>query len=179
MQYFSIRVIIRVTILNTNRVFTESNAKFWLVGYQESSWCSRSLFRAPTAYELSSKADTEPPCPSNQFFIDIILTVSSLYLQVSSCLLGSSYFSALHSFPYPLFGRRTLTRLPITHSLYTRSRKMKFTSSLSFLFGGLTASAAVIEKRTDSSPFHLYAYGTGIGGFPVYYSDGTPRLYFD
>ncbi|KAF7856336.1 hypothetical protein EAF04_009864 [Stromatinia cepivora] len=49
---------------------------------------------------------------------------------------------------------------------------MKFLSSLLVLFGGLTASAAVIGKRTDSS-FHLYAYGTGIGGLPVYYSDGN------
>ncbi|ESZ91802.1 hypothetical protein SBOR_7818 [Sclerotinia borealis F-4128] len=49
---------------------------------------------------------------------------------------------------------------------------MKFISSLLFLFGGLTASAAVIEKRATSS-FHLYAYGTGIGGLPIYYSDGN------
>ncbi|KAF7926489.1 hypothetical protein BELL_0875g00050 [Botrytis elliptica] len=52
---------------------------------------------------------------------------------------------------------------------------MKFTSPLLFLFGGLTASAAVLQKRTTSSTdsFHLYAYGTGIGGLPVYYSDGN------
>ncbi|APA07388.1 predicted protein [Sclerotinia sclerotiorum 1980 UF-70] len=49
---------------------------------------------------------------------------------------------------------------------------MKFTSSISFLLGCLTASAAVIDKRTTSS-FHLYAYGKGIGGLPVYYSDGN------
>ncbi|KAB8290401.1 hypothetical protein EYC80_010834 [Monilinia laxa] len=36
---------------------------------------------------------------------------------------------------------------------------MKIPSVL-FLLGGFTASAAVIEKRTQS-PFHLYAYGTG------------------
>ncbi|KAJ8058671.1 hypothetical protein OCU04_012845 [Sclerotinia nivalis] len=49
---------------------------------------------------------------------------------------------------------------------------MKLTSSLFFLFGGLTASAAVIDKSTTSS-FQLYAYGKGIGGLPVYYSDGN------
>lgn len=50
---------------------------------------------------------------------------------------------------------------------------MKFTSSLLFLFGGL-ASTAVLHKRTSSTTdsFHLYAYGTGIGGLPVFYSDG-------
>ncbi|KAI9645250.1 hypothetical protein NHQ30_005985 [Ciborinia camelliae] len=49
---------------------------------------------------------------------------------------------------------------------------MKFTSSLLLLCGGLTASAAVIEKRTTGS-FHLYAYGGKIGGLPIYYSDGN------
>ncbi|QSZ36477.1 hypothetical protein DSL72_006356 [Monilinia vaccinii-corymbosi] len=48
---------------------------------------------------------------------------------------------------------------------------MKFTSPLLLLVGGITASAAVIAKRTPSS-FRLYAYGVGIGGLPVYYSDG-------
>ncbi|KAF7905781.1 hypothetical protein EAF00_000060 [Botryotinia globosa] len=52
---------------------------------------------------------------------------------------------------------------------------MKFTSPLLFLFGGMTASAAVLQKRDTSSTdsFQLYAYGTGIGGLPVYYSDGN------
>ncbi|KAF7960386.1 hypothetical protein EAE96_000069 [Botrytis aclada] len=51
---------------------------------------------------------------------------------------------------------------------------MKFTSPLLFLFGGLTASAAVLQRRASpTDPFHLYAYGTGIGGLPVYYSDGN------
>ncbi|TEY38585.1 hypothetical protein BOTCAL_0486g00080 [Botryotinia calthae] len=51
---------------------------------------------------------------------------------------------------------------------------MKFTSSLLFLFGGL-ASTAVLHKRTSSTAdsFHLYAYGTGIGGLPIFYSDGN------
>ncbi|TGO62005.1 hypothetical protein BCON_0023g00650 [Botryotinia convoluta] len=52
---------------------------------------------------------------------------------------------------------------------------MKVTSPLLFLFGGLAASAAVLQKRITSptDSFHLYAYGTGIGGLPVYYSDGN------
>ncbi|KAM3084157.1 hypothetical protein ACMFMG_001743 [Clarireedia jacksonii] len=46
---------------------------------------------------------------------------------------------------------------------------MKLVTPLLLIYGALTASAATINKR---DAFHLYAYGTGIGGLPVYYSDG-------
>jgi len=39
----------------------------------------------------------------------------------------------------------------------------------------LASASPLLARATSSDSFGLYAYGSGIGGLPVSYSDGTPR----
>lgn len=39
----------------------------------------------------------------------------------------------------------------------------------------LASASPLLARAASSSSFGLYAYGSGIGGLPVFYSDGMPR----
>ena len=39
----------------------------------------------------------------------------------------------------------------------------------------LASASPLLARAASSGSFGLYAYGSGIGGIPVFYSDGTPR----
>jgi len=39
----------------------------------------------------------------------------------------------------------------------------------------LTSASPLLARAASSGSFGLYAYGSGIGGLPLFYSDGTAR----
>ena len=88
-------------------------------------------------------------------------------------------FSAKYIIPSSTFQQNTYS----FHYLSIFFRIMFVTTSpvIGFLLlaaSVLASASPLLARAASSGSFGLYAYGNGIGGLPIFYSDGKPRYNF-